>query len=749
MRALIGLNSYRSIILQLLCVAASVWALPSYGQQPAASAEPGARPKICLVLSGGGARGAAHVGVLKVLEEYHVPIDCIVGTSMGSLVGAAYATGMTIQEMDVILGSITTELLFKEEPPRKELAMRRKLDDYSILFGPEVGVKSDGLALGKGAVSGVQLETVLRKLSKEKGYRNFDELPIQYRAVATDLVNGQAVVFSEGDLPSVMRASMSVPGAVAPSEYNGMMLVDGMLTSNLPVETARALGADIIIAVNVGTPLLKREELNGVVGVASQMLSILTEQNVQTSITSLQANDILISPDLGDFSTADFDHLPEIAPLGDIAARQMAPQLKQLAISAEDYAVWREGQKYNEMPSPEPVDEIRFIDLHRVNPASALAVMETKVGEPIDQEVLDRDMRRLYGTGDYEHVNYRYMHEGDKRILAVEAVEKLWGPDYLRFGLGLNNDFSGGAGYNLLVSYRRTWLNTLGAEWRTDVNFGETNSINTEFYQPLNTDGLFFVAPHLALQQSTRDLYQDSDRIAIYDLTSTLAGLDLGSHWYRYGELRLGVIVGEVHPDLDTGPPALVPTEESIQQGAYTMNLVLDQLDSVHFPRSGWRGVVQVFQSDTSLGADLDYTRWESNASVAYSLGEHTLNLSYSGGGNIGSDPLPYYDQFQWGGFLRQSGYATDQLLLEQLDYGRAMYYRRIMRGGIFEGAYGGFSLEIGKADMAEIAGGGDKWLRSGSIFVATDTPLGPVYLGYGLSEEGDSSAYFYLGLPY
>jgi len=707
------------------------------------------RPKICLVLSGGGARGAAHVGVLKVLEEYRVPIDCIIGTSMGSLVGAAYATGTTLEEIDQIIAGITSELLFNDTPPRKELAMRLKQDDYTILFGPEIGVNSDGLALGKGVVSGVQLETVLRRLSKAKGYRKFDELPIQFRAVATNLVTGTEVVFSEGDLASVMRASMSVPGAVAPAEYNDTMLVDGMLTRNLPVESARALGADIIIAVNVGTPLLRRDQLNGILGVTGQMLSILTEQNVQVSIASLQADDILISPELGEFSTGDFDHLTEIAPLGEVAARKVSDQLRLLAIPAPDYAALRLTQEFKATPPPPQVDEIRFENLHRVNPESVLSLMLTKVGQPIEQDVLDSDLRRIYGTGDFEHVNYRYLQEGNRQILTIDAVEKLWGPDYLRFGLGLSSDFNGGADFNLLASYRKTWLNSLGAEWRTDLQLGANNSITTEFYQPLNTDGFFFVAPHLALNQYSVDLYEGNQRRAIYDVVRSLAGVDIGSHFYQYGEFRLGLAGGTANSSLDSGPENLSPNEDDIAQGAYIAKLLLDQLDSVHFPRSGWRAYTTVFKSSSDLGADANYTRWTAGGSMAYSLGENTFLLGLTGGDSVGSDPLPVYDQFQWGGFLRQSGLATDQLTGGSLRFGKIMYYRRILRGTIFEGAYSGFSLEVGKVEDPLVLGNSEDWLRSGSLFVAADSPLGPTYLGYGRTEDGESSVYFYLGIPY
>ena len=708
------------------------------------------RPKICLVLSGGGARGAAHVGVLKVLEEYRVPIDCVVGTSMGSLVGAAYATGMTVPEMDTIIGSISTQLLFKEKPPRQELTMRRKQDDNSILFTPEIGIADGQLKAGKGLVSGVQLETVLRQLSKAKGYFKFDDLPIPYRAVATNLVTGKAVVFSEGELAQVMRASMSVPGAVAPAVLDDMLLVDGMLTSNLPVQTARAMGADIIIAVNVGTPLLKREQITGILGVSSQMLSILTEQNVQESLATLTPNDILIdASDLGDYTTGDFDALPQIAPLGEAATRRMSERLKALSIPPDEYIALRQHQQAIAVPDNPSIDEIRFVKLHRVNPIAAQAVMNTKVGEPVDQKTLDADMRRIYGTGDFEHVNYRFLEEPGKRVLAVEAVEKSWGPDYLRFGLGLSSDFTGDAYFNLLASYRQTWLNSLGAEWRNDIQFGRTTRLATEFYQPLEARSYFFVAPNASYERRSTNLYQGDHHIASYDITNSLLGVDLGSQFYRYGELRLGVVYGVLNPTLDTGPEALSPGQSSVKQGAYTLRLLFDQLDNASFARAGWRAGLKIYDSSQSLGADQAYKKWDIDGSYAISFGEHTFNIGGKAGDKIGNDPLPRYDQFQWGGFLQQSGYATGQLVGENLKFGRLIYYHRIMKGTLLDGAYGGFSLEAGKVGKPLVPGNSDDVMKSFSLFVGSDTPIGPAYLGYGHAVDGNNAFYFYLGKPY
>ena len=712
-----------------------------------ANVTPAKRPKVCLALSGGGARGAAHIGVLKVLEQYRVPIDCIAGTSMGSLVGAAYATGMTIQEMDEITSAISSELLFKENPPREELSMQRKADDYSLLFGPEIGLVGKSFKFPKGVVTGVQLETVLRKLSKVKGFHRFDDLAIPFRAVATDLVTGKAVVFKEGELANVMRASMSVPGAIAPAEFGGMILVDGMLTENLPVQVARSLGADIVIAVNVGTPLLTRDQLGGIFGVAGQMVSILTEQNVQASIALLKPTDLLISPELGNYTTADFDALAKIAALGEPAAEKVAGRLKELSLPPAAYAALRQRQTVAQSPDLRIVDEIRVVDLKRVNPETVIADMETVAGKPINQEVLDRDMRRIYGTGDFEHVNYTLIDEPGRRVLAVDAVEKSWGPDYVRFGIGLSSDFSSQSSFfNLAASYRKTWINSLGASWRNMVQFGFNNMVASEFYQPLNAEGEYFVAPTISYLTRPVYLYQGKNNVASYNFSSAQLGLALGANFKRYGELRIGLIGGSLKPQLETGSVFLAPDEDRIRQGAINATLLLDRLDNVHFPRSGWRFGANVYSSNTGLGADQSYNRWTADGTAAYSMGDHTFNVAFKAGGKLGGEGLPLYSWFQWGGFLQQSGYKTGQLYGNSMTYGRVMYYHRIMRGTILDGAYGGMSLELGRYGVPLLPDAPTGLVTSGSLFIGADTPIGPAYLGYGRAMDGNQSFYFFLG---
>jgi NTE family protein len=687
--------------------------------------------------------------VLKVLDELRVPIHCVAGTSMGSIVGGAFASGVPIPEMEQIIGSMSTDVLFKEKPPRQERSIRRKQDDYTILFTPDIGLRDGEILLPQGLVSGVQLETVLRRLAGPGGYQKFDRLPIPYRAVATDLVTGKPVVFREGEVARVMRASMSVPGAVAPVEIEGKLLVDGGLVDNLPVGAARAMGADIVIAVNLGTPLMKREELSSIFGVVGQMIGILTEQNVQASLASLKATDILILPELGDYSAADFDHMPQTIPIGEAAARKVADRLAQLSLPPAEYAALRKRQLTVAPPDLRPVDEIVFPGLQRVNPAVLAAEMETKPHQPIDQATLDRDMLRLYGTDDFEHVNYRFLETpSGSRVLAVEAIERSWGPNYLRFGLGLSSDFRGDAYWNLLGTYRATWLNSLGAEWRTALQVGTTSLLYTEFYQPLDVRQYFFASPYAGVERQQFNLYQDDDRIARYNVIYGRVGLDLGSQFTRYGELRLGLFYGKVNPDLDTGPSFLDPGPEVTQAGGRA-RLFFDQIDNANFPRTGYAGVANVFNSREALGADANYTKWDAAGMLAHSFGPHTFNVGYRFGGSLGSNPLPAYDLFQWGGFLQQSGLPTGALYGRRLSFGRLMYYNRLLHLPYLEGVYAGGSLEVGKVGGPLIPGSPTGTLTSVSAFLGLDSLIGPLYLAGGLASNGSSSFYFFLGRPW
>ncbi len=724
---------------------AAAAAAPSAACAPA----PAQRPRIGLVLSGGGARGAAHIGVLEVLEELRVPVDVIAGTSMGSIVGGSYASGQTVANMARDVAHIKTEMLARDQPPRAEISTHLKQEDWLDFIGPQFGYREGSLLLPKGAITGVALEAVLRDLALAKGSWDFDKLPIPFRAVATDVVTGQMTVLKSGDLATAMRASMSVPGAIAPVSIGDKMLVDGGLTRNLPVDVARAMGADVVIAVNLGTPLLRREQITSALSVSLQMLNILTEQNVGVSLASLQPRDVLILPELGDYSAGDFDHMPSTIPIGAAAARKVADRLSCYSLPPQQYAAHRQAQVRVVAQDTRKIDEIRVEGLERVNQEVVIQSMETTVGSPLDVATLDLDMRRIYGRGDFEHVQYQLIDEPDHRILAVQAVEKSWGPTYVRFGLSLSSDFRGDNAFNLLASMRRTWLNHLGGEWRADVQLGNDGMLFTEFYQPLTPSQYFFIAPRAQWLSGPADLYggkNGDDLVARYNISSGSLGLDLGSQFTKYGELRVGVLTGKFNAALQIGPPLLERLGLDRDLGAVRARLFFDQLDSTAFPRSGYKFDGQLLASTTTLGASDSYNRGSLNFIGAKSFGEHTFQFALAGGGAIGGNPLPFYDYFSYGGFMRMTGYREGQLRNDAMTYGRLSYMNQLFKMPLLEGVYAGASLEAARLGDPLIPNGIQGNVASGSLFFALDTPLGPAYLAYGRTWDGNSNFYFFLG---
>jgi NTE family protein len=667
---------------------------------------------------------------------------------MGSIVGGSYASGNSVDRMLYDISTIKSADLATDSPPRQDISIRRKEDDLKNYFGPELGFRRGKLLLPKGVVTGVGLEAVLRDLAKVKGSVDFDTLPIPFRACATDIETGKMVVFNKGDLAAVMRASMSVPGAIAPAEIDGRALVDGGLTRNLPVDVARMMGADVIIAVNLGTPLMRRDQIDSLLGVTGQMINILTEQNVSASLASLKPTDVLILPELGDYSAGDFDHMPDTVPIGEAAARKVQDQLKRYSLSPEQYAEFRRRQRGAADEAPKVIDEIRVEGLKRVNPKVIEQEMETQTGKPLDIKVVDADMRRIYGRGDFEHVGYRIIEESNKRILVVDAVEKSWGPDYLRFGLGLSAESGGDSYFNLLGSYRKTWINSLGAEWKNEVQMGQTTRFFSEFYQPLSVNRYLFVAPMFEYDQHYVQIFQGRTVLAKYNNHSTTAGLDLGSQITKYGELRLGVVGGTQTFRLSSGSEVFAVTEDRADIGAVRARLRIDQLDSIKFPRSGYFATAEIFDSQTGLGARDNYTRWEADLLTAFSFGDNTVQIALKGGGTIGSSPLPVYDQFSFGGFLNLSGYRTGQFYGDSLGFGRLVYYRKLSKAVLTEGVYAGASLEAGRIGGQLVPGNPTGTTGAGSLFLAADTPLGPMYLGYGIGESGNTTFYFLLGLP-
>lgn len=746
-------NTARSRLRAALGLLAALWlwtAPPAWAQAAAASeaAASSPRPRIGLVLAGGGARGGAHLGVLKVLEELHVPIDIIVGTSAGSIVGAAYASGMPLADIEAEMKPLNTADLFRDRP-REDVPMRRKADDQLNYIGPEVGVSLDGLRLPKGAVAGVALEGVLRRLTARQRDSNFDKLPIRFRAVATDVATSEMVVLDHGSLAQAIRASMAIPAVVNPVEIDGRLLVDGGLSRNLPVDVARSLGAQVVIAVNIGTPLLERKDITSLLSVSDQLTRILTNNNVSQSLKELGPDDVLITPELGTISTADFDRIADAAVAGEKAARGAAEQLARLQIDADTYAAMNAARTAQTNTGEIRIATVEIKGTDRVNPEVVRGAMRTKRGDTFDPSVAEADMRRIYGSGDFESVSYFLTEQpGGGYVLTTDVTEKSWGPNYLRFGLGMSTDFKGRSYFNLLATHRWTWLNSLGAEWRNDLQIGNNERVRTEWYQPLSPRQRWFVAVGAEYASDPFDVYVQGQRVSRFTRDIKQFDLTVGVPFGRAGEIRLGAVRGEAKLGDDTSviPASLLSPPQ--QMGGAQLQLRVDQLDSLRFPRQGYALDLKLFRSMVAMGADQNYDRLAMNASGAFSWDRHTVQAAVMGAMAVGSEDLPFYELSSLGGFLRLSGYRTGEFLGRDMRFGRLVYNYRIAGPGFLEGMSLGLSAEAGRIGDATTDPAALKTRYGSAIYLAVDTPLGPVYLAYGRANSANQAVYIFLGLP-
>ena len=704
-------------------------------------------PRVGLALSGGGARGLAHIGVLKVLEELRVPVSCVTGTSMGAVVGGAFSSGRTPAQMEATVLKTDWDQVFTDRPPRQDVSIRRKADDYKTLFAPEFGVTKDGLALPKGVIAGLSIESYFRALIGPGGdISDFNKLPVPFRAMASDIVTGDSVVLASGSVAQAMRASMSVPGAVAPVEINGKLLVDGGIANNLPIDEARKLCADVVIAVNISTPPLKREEITSVLSVSLQLVNLLGKNTVDQQLKSLGERDVLIEPPLGNISAGSFERAADAIRIGEEAARAIADKLKRYSVPPEQYAALRQ-QQTTVKEGLGKVDEIRVQNLRRSNPEVLRSLVQSKPGEELTEERVGQDLRRIYGRGDFESISYRIVEEPGKRVMLIEPKEKEWGPDYLRFGLGLATDFSSDSQFNLLVSYRKTWLNSLGGEWLSEVQIGKENRLYTEFYQPIDERGRYFVAPSASISQTSRGVFLNGDRVALYEVTRSKVGIDAGAALGTWGELRIGPLWQHVKANVDTGSP-LLPTISENSSGM-GLRLVGDHLDHAWFARDGHRAIVTAYMADKAFGSANDYKRVEARVDLATSWGAHTINAQLRGGTALNTN-MPAYDSFALGGPLSLSGYRIGEFSGREMAFGRLMYYNQAIKlpDLLGSGVYLGGSLEAGRVQNRFDGRPDDNTKYSASVFLAADTFAGPGYLGLGVAPGGRWNVYLILGVP-
>ncbi len=732
----------------LILGAAAILALASLPAAVVAAAEANDRPRVGLVLGGGGARGAAHIGVLKELERQRVPVDVIAGTSMGAIVGGLYASGMSVADLEALTGSLDWAAALSDEPQREDLNFRRKQDDARFPIDLELGVRGSDLVLPQGVIQGQKLDLLLRDLTLHvSGIDDFDDLPIPFRAVASDIERGEAHVMGSGDLARAIRASMSVPGAIAPVEIDGRLLVDGGLIGNLPVDVMQAMDVDVIIAVDVEFPLYRRAEMDSALQISEQVLTILIRKETLRQVGRLGERDVLIRPELGVFPSTGFGNIVETIEPGERAARAQSDKLAGLALDEEQYAAYQ-ARRSSVRREDRELAFVRVVHDGELAPEVLESRLSVAVGDPIDSAELAANADRLYGLQLYEHVGYSLVEDDRGTGVEYRATSKSWGPNILQFGVSLEEDFEGSTSFNIESRVTRVGLNRLGAEWRSDLRLGSDPRLFTEFYQPLSFDSRWFVAPRVELSQTNLNAFSLDQNVARLRVSEAEAGFDFGRELGRIGEFRIGAFRGIGETRVKVGDPSL--SNEDFDSGGAFALLRIDSLDNARFPRKGTLAELRWTLSRPGFGADNNFDTIEGDIAKTWSRGKNSLQLGLGYATTLQSDNT-VQDFFSLGGFLRLSGLERGEISGPHAAIARLVYYRRVgeTTGGIVDTPiYLGASAETGNVWQSRSEMSLDSTLMSGSLFLGVDTFIGPVFFAAGFAEGGQTNVYLSIGTP-
>jgi NTE family protein len=700
------------------------------------------RPRIGLVLGGGGARGGAHVGVLKALEEMHIPIDYVVGTSMGSIVGGLYASGMSAEQIEQELRTMDWNDLFKDSPDRETLSYQRKRDDYIYTFKARMGFNDFKPNFPFAVVQGQKFDLTLNRLLLPVATVNdFDQLPIPYRAVASDIATGKTVVLGSGNLTRSIHASMAVPAIFAPVEINDQLLVDGGIADNVPVDVARQMGADVLIVVDVGSGLYKRKQIIGALEVTGQLANLLFTLNTEQQLKTLGPKDVLIRPKLGKFSGAEFDRVNETFAIGEQSTLAMRDSLKRYSLSPAEYAKYRAQHAPPKRAIP-VIDELRIDNQSKVGDAVIAKRISAKPGKPLDVKQLDYDIAQIYGLGIFESVGYSIERDDDKNVLLIRDKDKSWGPGYLQFGLTTSNNFEGNNSFKAGILYTRTELNELNGEWRLGIQFGEEPGVVADIYQPLDPLGRYFVSGRIGYIK-LKEVFYNTEGILTsgYQVDTTSAELAFGREFGAWGQASLGYRRGNGTANLVEGVP--IP-DANLDVGQTYMNLSADKLNNVPFPTSGFLANAEYRFNREGLGGRTDYDQAVLNYMQAFTWGSNSIIARLYGFDTItGTASLQSHARL--GGFLRLSGLQENQLTGPYAGLVSLIYFRRISNIQFFN-SYAGVSIEQGNVWQNSNDVSYANSITAGSVFLGMDTPIGPLYFAYGRNSANESSFYLYLG---
>jgi NTE family protein len=708
---------------------------------------PPARAKVGLVLSGGGARGGAHIGVLKALEELRVPVDYIAGTSIGAIVGGFYVSGMSVAELEELVESLEWSEAFLNVTPRRLKSFPRKRDDDLFLVDQRPGLNNGEFELPAGLVQGQVIDTIIsRETLRASTVEDFDDLAIPFRAVAGDLATGETVVLSHGSLAKSIRASMSIPAALSPIEIDGRLLVDGGIAMNLPVDVAREMGAETVIAVDISSQLLGRDTLRSVLDVTSQLTSLLTRAGTVEQRAKLGPEDLLVAPEFSeDLGSTTFERMGEAVMVGYDTVMARRAEFERLSLSAEAYAAHlaaRSDPRMRELPV------VEFVRLDNEGPVADSIVQarlgDIKLGEPLDVDAVERAMNTVYGLEYYQNVRYGLTSEAGRTGLELELDARSWGPNYLQLGMEYSQAADSDALFGLAASYLRTAINPLGGEWRATFVLGDEPALIADLYQPFGSKGLFFYAPSLNYQSSQLNVYVGDDRVTEAQLREATLEFALGRELLTWGEYRFGMRAARGAFDLRVGDPTFI-SEDTFRRGEFFARFRVDTMDSVSFPTEGTLASLEWRASRLRpLSADAEFDQLLVAAAHARTRGRHTLltTLRYDAtiSGEAAASRL-----FRMGGFLDISGINRNQLSGQYAARLGASYYRRIGDLALFP-AFAGVSVELGNVWQSRGDISSRDAILGGSFWAGVSTPVGPVYVGYGRAEGGADAFYVSLG---
>ena len=725
-------------------------------------ASTGNRPRIGLVLSGGGARGYAHIGVLKALERMRVPVDCIAATSMGAVVGGLYASGLSADELDARLSKTNLSDIVFDRNERAQLPQTLREDGFQYPIGISAGIRDGRVTLPVGLVQGNKLLTLLQDWTAPwPGDIDFGTLPTPFRTIATDLGTGAPVVLSHGSLPRAIRASVAVPGLFAPFPVDGRTLVDGGLVSNLPVQMARDMGADIVIAVNVATPLDDPAMLDSPAAVTQQMVTILTNQNVAAQKALLGPRDVLLEPDLGTLTFTDFSHARDGVERGEAATEASATKLAALALPRDAWDQYVAARAtHGATIEPRRIDAIEIHTSGRIPSNYVRQYLRAREGDRYDTAAINHDLAQLSTTGDFESVTQEMVTEGGRSVLKIDAQEKSWGPQFLLFGFGMSTTFDGKGAFNLQLGHRYPWLTQGGLEWRNDIVLGSNQAKwHTELRQPVFDRLGFYIAPYLEYGRKHVDIFADNSRdrnatpLTAVRVDTAMAGVDLGMPLARFGEFRLGANYQQVryHSDYLLNNARISQFNNNyVRQPVVRAQLTIDQLDDPLYPRKGY--YLYAINQLSFGGTNNSYDDVHGKALWAGSYGRHTLNLAAEAA-------MTYNDHradrsvsgglgFTLGGFQHLSAYAPDQFSGNYLLYGRLTYLnelREFVLPGLRSTVFGS-SLEVGDVWLTRHSFGNGPYKSSASLFIGGNSVIGPLYFGFAVAPAGVWNIYLQLG---